>query len=83
VARPDWTRKLPRQITVAGVIKLTTLDDIRDLIDRHLPKEFKNKDTWRHVGAELGKAARGADLTSVVASLRIVLSLEGVTCDMK
>jgi hypothetical protein len=49
VARPDWARKLPRQMTVAGVIKLTTLGNIRDLIDRHLPKEFKNKDTWSHI----------------------------------
>jgi hypothetical protein len=29
---------------------LTTLADIRELVERHLPAECRERDTWRHVG---------------------------------
>jgi hypothetical protein len=31
------------------------LADVRDLIERHLPKEFRAKPTWRYVTAQLTK----------------------------
>jgi hypothetical protein len=81
--RQDWSRPLPRKMLVAGVIKLSTLADARELLDRHLPPEFKDKTTWRYVTGELEKAASGAETESFAVALRMVLSLEGVTCVVK
>jgi hypothetical protein len=67
-------------MVVAGVIKLSTLADVSELLDRHLPSEFKDKTTWRHVSGELEKAAGGAEMGDIAVALRMVLSLEGVTC---
>ncbi len=36
--------------------------------------------TWRHVAAELDKAAAGADVVDAAVALRIVLMLEHVEC---
>jgi hypothetical protein len=81
--RQNWSRPLPRKMLVAGVIKLSTLADVRELLDRHLPPEFKGKDTWRHVTGELEKAAGGAETEDIAVALRMVLSMEGVTCVVK
>jgi len=77
--RQDWSRRLPRKLLVAGVISLSTLADVRELLDRHLPPEFKHKAFWRHVAGEHEKAAAG-ETESIAAALRMVLSLEGATC---
>jgi hypothetical protein len=37
----------------------------RDLIERHLPAEVREKQTWRHVASLLPKAAAGADTADV------------------
>jgi hypothetical protein len=75
--RPNWSRPLPRALTIPTVMDLKTLADVRTLLG-HLPKETRARDTWRHVEAELKKAAAGADTTQVSIALQIVLSLEGV-----
>jgi hypothetical protein len=59
---------------------LTTLGDVRTLIDKHLPPHFRDKLSWRHVAAELDKAAAGGDAADVAVALRMALSLEGVEC---
>jgi hypothetical protein len=79
----NWSRPLPRKMLVTGVINLSTLADVRVLLDRHLPSEFKDKATWRHVTGELEKAAGGAETEDIAVALRLVLYLEGVTCVMK
>jgi hypothetical protein len=56
---------------------LKTLADVRELM-RHLPPEHRERPTWRHVAAELEKAAAGADPVDVAVALRLALSLEGV-----
>ena len=58
--RPDWSRRLPRPLTIPDVMTLATLADVRRLI-AHLPKERRALSTWQHVVAELDAAARGAD----------------------
>jgi hypothetical protein len=59
---------------------IVTLADVRKLIEKHLPQDRRERATWRHVAAELDKAAAGADATDVSIALRMVLMLEGVEC---
>ena len=37
--------------------------DIRELVDRHLPAECRERDTWQHVAAQMNAAARGGGIT--------------------
>jgi hypothetical protein len=60
--RPNWSRPLPRPLTIPNVMKLRTLADVRTLIG-HLPKETLAKDTWQRVEAELKKAVASGDTT--------------------
>ena len=83
VSRPDWSRPLPRPLTIPTVM-LSTLADVRDLVDKHLPKQYRRKPGWRHVSNEIAKAAQGEkDLLEICVSLRLVLALEAVECLMK
>jgi len=75
--RADWSRPLPRSLVIPTVMTLKTLADVRELM-RHLPPEHRERPTWRHVAAELEKAAAGADPVDVAVALRLALSLEGV-----
>ena len=78
--RPDWSRPLPRPLLIPDVMTLTTLADVRELL-RHVPKERRALDTWRHVADELEAAARGdGDTVQVSVALRLVLSMERVQC---
>jgi hypothetical protein len=83
MARADWSRPLPRPLAIPDVMTLTTLGDVRTLIEKHLPAHFRDKATWRHVAAELDKAAAVGDAADVAVALRIALSLEGVECRPK
>jgi hypothetical protein len=56
---------------------ITTLADVRALMS-HFPSGHQERPTWRHVAAELAKAAAGAETADVSIALRMVLSLEGV-----
>jgi hypothetical protein len=59
---------------------LTTLADMRELVERHLPAECRERDTWRHVEDQMNAAARGGDIDGAVIALRLVLQLERVPC---
>ena len=84
MSRPDWSRPLPRPLTISTVMKLSTLADVRDLVEKHLPDQYRPKPAWRHVLTEIAKAAEGEkDLLEIWVSLRLVLALEGVECLMK
>jgi hypothetical protein len=67
---PDWSRPLPRPLTIPTVVQLKTLADVA---------QYRHKPTWRHVSAQIAKAADGEkDLLENCAALRLVLPLEGV-----
>ncbi|MGP0083127.1 MAG: hypothetical protein ACLP0B_05785 [Steroidobacteraceae bacterium] len=51
MARPNWSRALPRRLVIPKVMTLRTLGDVRELM-RHLPKEHRARHAWRHVEAE-------------------------------
>jgi hypothetical protein len=59
VSRLDWSRPLPRPLTIPTVMKLETLADVRDLVEKHLPEQYRRKPGWRHVSNEIAKAAQG------------------------
>jgi hypothetical protein len=77
VSRPDRSRKLPRPLKIPTVMTLTTLADVRELVEHHLPAESRKRDTWRHVVAQLN-TARGVDVKDAVIALRLVLQLDRV-----
>jgi hypothetical protein len=44
---PNWWRPLPRPIVIPDVMELATLADVRILVEKRLPKEYRSKFTWR------------------------------------
>ena len=77
--RLDWSRKLPRTLTIPTVMKLRTLADVRTLLS-HLPVDRKRMDSWQHVAARLQDAAGGGDIAELVAALRVVFMIEHIKC---
>src|SRR5215472_10121678 len=75
--RPEWSRPLPRPLAIPGVMTLKTLADVRALIG-HLPAATQQKETWRHVAAQLDAAARGSDPADAAVALQLVLMMENV-----
>jgi hypothetical protein len=72
---------LPRPIIIPDVMELATLADVRILVEKHLPKEYRSKFSWRHLAGLLKRAAEGQqDVVEVSTALRIVLQLEGIAC---
>jgi len=80
LAQPDWSRELRRPLKIPTVMTLRTLADVRDLVERHLPAESRERETWRYVANQLAEAARGGDVKNVEMALQLVLQLEQVPC---
>ena len=38
---PNWSRPLPRPIIIPDVMELATLADVRALVEKHLPAEYR------------------------------------------
>jgi hypothetical protein len=77
VPAPNWSRPLPRPIIIPDVMELT-LADVRALVEKHLPKEYRAEFTWRQFAGLLKRAAEGQqDVAEVSTALRITLQLEG------
>ena len=64
---------------VPDVMKLDTLGDVRALVEKHLPAEYRAKFTWRQFAGMLRRAAEGKeDVAEVSNALQIVFKIEGV-----
>ena len=77
---PDWSRPLPRPLIIPKIMKLRTLADARELVEKHLPDHYRQKDTWRHAAAQLSLAANGGNVLDASIALRLALMLDGVQC---
>jgi hypothetical protein len=81
VSYHNWRRPLPRPIVIPKVMTLSTLEDVRALVHRHLPAEYREKQTWQRVASITTAAARGQlPAEEVAGALRLVLSMEGIPC---
>ena len=78
---PNWRRPLPRPIAIPKVMTLETLEDVRALVHRHLPAQYREKQTWQRVATLTTAAARGQlPAEEVAVAVRMVLQLEGIRC---
>jgi hypothetical protein len=81
---PNWSQPLPRPVIIPDVMTLATLADVRALVEKHLPAEYRAKFAWRQLAGLLRRAAEGQqDTAEVSTALRMVLQLEGVTCRLQ
>jgi len=80
LSRSDWSRPLPRALSVAGTIQVTTISDVRGLIEQHLPPSHREMPHWRSVSKALTGAANGGDVTQVEVNLWIAAAIEGLSC---
>jgi hypothetical protein len=78
---PNWSRPLPRPVIIPKVLTLSTLADVRMLLEKRLPPEQREQPTWLYVKNLLHGAARGQDdPRDIEIALQMVLSIEGVEC---
>jgi hypothetical protein len=78
-SQPNWSRYLPQRIVIPTVTTLTTLADVRVLME-NLPEHHRDSPIWRHIGAQLEQAAAGVDVVDLGIALRLALMLEGLEC---
>ena len=81
--RPNWFRPLPKLLIVSGVLRVATLDDVRVMIERHLPVPSRAGEMWGYVSNELRKAALGGDTAEFSSVLEMALSIEGLEWALK
>jgi hypothetical protein len=60
-----------------------TLNDVRMMIERHLPVASRANEMWRYVSNELREAALGSDIVKFSSILEMALSIEGLECAFK
>jgi hypothetical protein len=51
-------------------MELTTHADVRILVEKHLPKEYRSKFTWRQFAGLLKRAAEGQQDVAEVSTAR-------------
>jgi hypothetical protein len=78
--KPDWSRPLPRPLDVASILTVTTIGDVRNLVERHLPAAHRELPHWRSVARALTEAAAGGDATKVEVGLWLAAAIEGLSC---
>ena len=76
MAYHNWRRPLPRPIVIE-VMTLETLEDVRALVHRHLPAEYRSKQTWERVASITTAAARGELPADEVAVALKLVALDG------
>jgi hypothetical protein len=77
MARTDWSRALPRALTIPTIMDLKTLADVRTMIG-HLLKAIRARDTWQYVDREPKKAAGGDDTSQISIALQMAFQFERI-----
>jgi hypothetical protein len=77
--RADWSQRLPRPQVIPDVMTLTTLADVRELVEHHVPAEVRERSTWQYLAQQPAEAAAGADPVHVSIVPRMVLGFEGLS----
>jgi hypothetical protein len=81
MARPNWSRPLPRPLVIPKVMTLATLGDVRTLIAKHLPAHFRGQAVvaTRRCRTRQGRGRRlcGGFIDRLADR---ALSLDGVEC---
>jgi hypothetical protein len=83
MARADSSRPLPRSIVIPDVMRIATLADVRELVQKHLPKHYRQQTPWRHVADELKAARKSGSTADVSVALQMALSLSRVEFRVK
>jgi hypothetical protein len=78
--RSNWSRRLPRPLTIPGIMTLATLADLRTLIKKYFPTRCRDRTISRYVAGRLSEAACDDDTANATVSLMIILVLESVPC---
>ena len=73
-------RPLPRPIFIPKAMTLSTLEDVRALVHKHLPAEYRDKQTWQRVASITTAAARGQLPAEEVAVAVRMLQREVIQC---
>jgi hypothetical protein len=72
---------LPQTLTIPHVLTIRTFDDVRALVEKHLPVETRCKFAWQQFAGLLKRAANGEqNVAEILTELRTMLQLEGVKC---
>jgi hypothetical protein len=62
-------------------LTLSTIADVRDLVNKRLPPSYKSKQVWQRVAVITAAAARGQlPAEEVTVALKMVLAIEGISC---
>jgi hypothetical protein len=72
-----WQLPLTRPLGLTDGTQFHTLNDVRAFIVERLPETSRERDIWKHVGAELLAAAKRGDAQDATVALEMVLTLEG------
>jgi hypothetical protein len=83
VSRPNWSQPLPKLLIISGVMTAATLNDVRVMIERHLPVASRTNEMWKYVSSQLREAALGGDTAEFCPILEMALSIEGLECAFK
>jgi hypothetical protein len=73
-----WQLPLTRPLGLTDGTQFRTLNDVRAFIIERLPESSRERDIWKHVGAELLAAAKKGDAHDATVALEMVLTLEGI-----
>jgi hypothetical protein len=82
-SRPNWSRPLPKLLIVSGAMTMATLNDVRVMIERHLPVASRANEMWTYVSNQLREAALGSDTAQFCSVFEMALSIEGLECTFK
>jgi hypothetical protein len=82
VSRPNWSR-LPKVLIISGVMTAATLNDVRVMIEGHLPVASRTNEMWKYVSSQLREAALGGDTAEFCPILEMALSIDGLECAFK